>query len=46
MKRTWGLFQQLCADTQYLQGIPGYWPQMQRLGLPRFQFTAGKLSST
>jgi transposase len=40
VKRRWRLFGQLSTDTKYLQDIPHYWPQMMRLGLPRFQFTA------
>ena len=39
IKAQWRLFQQLVADTKYLQDIPYYWPQMQRLRLPRFQYT-------
>jgi transposase len=39
VKAQWRLFQQLLADTKYLQDIPHYWPQMRRLGLPRFQYT-------
>jgi transposase len=39
VKAQWRLFQQLVADTKYLQDIPYYWPQMQRLKLPRFQYT-------
>ena len=45
VKKTWRLFQQLCADTKYLQDIPVYWPQMQRLGLPRFQYTVREVVS-
>jgi transposase len=39
VKAQWRLFQQLVADTKYLQDIPYYWPQMRRLGLPTFQYT-------
>lgn len=39
VKRNWRLFQQLSADTKYLQDIPRYWPQMTGLGLPKFQYT-------
>ncbi|WCJ58044.1 helix-turn-helix domain-containing protein [Fontisphaera persica] len=39
LKRNWPLFSQLSADTKYLQDIPHYWPQMNRLHLPRFQYT-------
>ncbi|MFN3409578.1 MAG: helix-turn-helix domain-containing protein [Limisphaerales bacterium] len=40
VKRHWQLFGQLSTDTKYLQDIPHYWPQMTRLHLPRFQYTA------
>ena len=40
VKRLWPLFGQLSTDTKYLQDIPHYWPQMTRLKLPRFQYTA------
>src|SRR5262245_10850282 len=40
VKRHWRLFGQLSTDTKYLQDIPHYWPQMTRLRLPRFQYTA------
>lgn len=40
IKRHWKLFAQLSTDTKYLQDIPFYWPQMTRLKLPRFQYTA------
>lgn len=39
VKAQWRLFQQLVADTKYLQDIPCYWPQMRQLGLPSFQYT-------
>jgi len=39
VKAQWRLFQQLVADTKYLQDIPYYWPQMRRWGLPLFQYT-------
>ena len=39
VKAQWRLFQQLVADTKYLQDIPYYWPQMRHLGLPSFQYT-------
>jgi len=39
VKAQWRLFQQLVADTKYLQDIPYYWPQMRRWGLPQFQYT-------
>ncbi len=39
VKKHWKLFGQLSADTKYLNDMPNYWPQMVRLGLPRFQYT-------
>lgn len=39
VKAQWRLFQQLVADTKYLQDIPCYWPQMRRWRLPLFQYT-------
>ena len=39
VKARWRLFQQVVADTKYLDDIPYYWPQLCRLGLPRFQYT-------
>lgn len=45
IKRTWKLFGQLSADTKYLQDIPHYWPQMNRLRLPRFQYTVREVVS-
>jgi len=45
VKRAWKLFGQLSADTKFLQDIPCYWPQMMRLGLPRFQYTAREIVS-
>jgi transposase-like protein len=45
VKARWRLFQQLVADTKYLCDIPFYWPQMQRLRLPRFQYTVREVVS-
>jgi hypothetical protein len=45
IKKTWRLFQQLSADTKYLQDIPCYWPQMTSLRLPRFQYTVRDVTS-
>jgi transposase len=45
VKRLWPLFGQLCHDTKYLTDIPTYWPQMRRLGLPRFQYTVREVVS-
>jgi len=32
-------------DIKYLTDIPPYWEQMQRLGLPRFQYTVRDVKS-
>ena len=45
VKRHWKLFGQLSADTKYLNDMPNYWPQMVRLGLPRFQYTVREVVS-
>ena len=45
VKRSWKLFSQVSADTKYLNDIPKYWPQMQHLRLPRFQYTAREVVS-
>jgi transposase-like protein len=45
VKKHWRLFQQISADSKYLNDIPQYWPQMTRLGLPRFQYTAREIVS-
>ena len=45
IKATWGLFQQISADTKDLDDIPQYWPQAQRLRLPRVQYTAREVRS-
>jgi hypothetical protein len=45
VKRHWRLFQQISADSKYLTDIPQYWPQMTRLGLPKFQYTAREVRS-
>ena len=45
VKERWPLFGQLCADTKFLCDIPRYWPQMTRLGLPRFQYTVREVVS-
>lgn len=45
VKRHWRLFQQISADSKYLNDIPQYWPQMRRLGLPKFQYTAREVVS-
>ncbi len=45
VKQTWRLFQQLVIDTKHLYDIPFYWPQMQQLRLPRFQYTVREVVS-
>jgi transposase len=45
VKKHWRLFQQISADSKYLNDIPQYWPQMTQLGLPRFQYTAREVVS-
>jgi len=45
VKKRWRLFQQISADSKYLNDIPQYWPQMTRLGLPKFQYTAREIVS-
>ncbi len=45
VKRKWKLFGQLCMDTKYLTDIPFYWPQMQCLKLPRYQYTVREVVS-
>ena len=37
-------FTRFQMDVKYLTDIPFYWPQMQRNGLPRFQYTLRELS--
>lgn len=39
VKAKWRLFEQVDVDTKHLYDIPEYWPQMKRLGLPRYQYT-------
>ena len=45
VKKDWPLFKQLSADTKYLTDIPAYWPYMQTLGLPKFQYTVRDVTS-
>ncbi len=45
VKKQWKLFGQLSADTKHLQDIPHYWPQMMRMGLPRYQYTVREVVS-
>jgi transposase len=44
-KKHWKLFGQITVDTKELKDIPHYWPQMQALDLPRFQYTAREIRS-
>lgn len=45
VKKHWTLFQQLSTDSKHLYDIPNYWPQMMKLGLPRYQYTAREVVS-
>jgi transposase len=45
VKKRWKLFGQFTVDTKDLCDIPHYWPQMQALDLPRYQFTAREIRS-
>jgi transposase len=45
MKKRWKLFGQISVDTKDLKDIPHYWPQMQMLKLPKYQFTAREVRS-
>ncbi len=45
LKETWALFQQISADTQDLDDIPHYWPQMQARRLPAIPYTAREVPS-
>ena len=45
IKKRWPLFGQITADTKDLKDIPHYWPQMKKLGLPKYQFTAREVRS-
>jgi transposase-like protein len=45
VKAQWPLFHQLVADTKHLCDIPCYWPQMQHLHLPRFQYSVREVVS-
>jgi len=40
VKAKWKLFEQIDIDTKALYDIPEYWPQMRKLRLPRYQYTA------
>jgi transposase len=45
VKKAWRAFQQIDIDTKDLCDIPEYWEQMQRAGLPRYQYTARDVST-
>ena len=45
VKKNWNLFGQLSVDTKHLYDIPYYWPQMMKLGLPKYQYTAREIVS-
>jgi hypothetical protein len=45
IKKRWRLFGQITVDTKDLKDIPHYWPQMQILKLPKYQFTAREVRS-
>jgi transposase InsO family protein len=44
VKAAYAPFTRFQMDVKYLTDIPFYWPQMQRNGLPRFQYTIRELS--
>lgn len=39
IKDKFRVFERCCLDTKYLTDIPCYWPQMEVLNLPRYQYT-------
>jgi len=45
VKRDWRAFQQIDIDTKHLVDIPEYWPQIQDLDLPPWQYTARDVST-
>ena len=45
VKKNWKLFGQLSADTKHLYDLPNYWPQMVKLGLPKYQYTVREVVS-
>jgi transposase-like protein len=45
VKKLWKLFRHFTVDTKQLKDIPHYWPQMQAMMLPRYQFTAREVRS-
>jgi transposase len=44
IKAAYAPFTRFQMDVKYLTDLPGYWPQMQSLKLPRFQYTIRELS--
>ena len=44
VKAAYAPFTRFQMDVKYLTDIPFYWPQMQKNGLPRFQYTLRELS--
>ena len=45
VKRRWRAFQQIDIDTKHLVDIPEYWPLIEDLGLPPYQYTARDVST-
>lgn len=45
IKAAYPAFSRFQMDTKDLSDIPHYWPQIQRLGLPRYQYTIRELST-
>jgi transposase-like protein len=45
IKAKWPLFSQITVDTKDLKDIPHYWPQMKKMKLPKYQFTAREIRS-
>ena len=45
IKASWPLFSQIEIDTKHLYDIPEYWIYMQKLGLPKYQYTAREVNS-
>ena len=45
IKIKWRLFEQTSIDTKQLRDIPELWPQLQRYGLPLYQYTAREVVS-
>lgn len=45
VKKRWRAFQQIDIDTKHLVDIPEYWPLIEDLGLPPYQYTARDVST-